>query len=239
MSAEPSLLKLENVSFYYTKNNKILDNVNFNLLPGEQVGIIGNNGSGKSTIAKLLLGIHTPQKGTVNLFGKQVLWSKHYPLLGYIGDPSHNSEELGLPIGILVEEVIKTFKNLLNYSQHNNELCDELIEKLKLDKLYCRDVGKLSKGERRKLMAFLALGKEIKLLIADEATEGLDDEVEKLLLTVIKERVKKKKIGMLWISHRRNEIINLTNSVFCIKNGKLTYLENYPSPVDRLSEIKI
>jgi ABC-type multidrug transport system ATPase subunit len=217
---EQPLLELKNVSFYYDKNQEILKEVNFKLLSGERIGIIGHNGSGKSTITKLLLGLYKPEKGTVNLFGRKVSWENHYPSVGYIGDPSYNPGELGLPNGITVEEVIQTFKKLwVDFVDKSS--FDELEERLKLAGLYKRDVGKLSKGERMRLMAFLALGKKPQLLIADEATEGLDEEGEETVVSVVEDAAVNHNFAMLWISHRRDEVARLTDKVYRLCEGSL------------------
>jgi ABC-type multidrug transport system ATPase subunit len=214
------LLEFKNVSFQYDKNQEILKEVNFKLLPGERIGIIGHNGSGKSTITKLLLGLYKPQKGNVNLFDRKVYWENHYPSLGYIGDPSYNPGELGLPNNITVEDVIHTFKKLWVDFVDQYSL-DELEERLKLATLYKRDVGKLSKGERMRLMAFLALGKKPQLLIADEATEGLDEEGEETVVSVVEDAAINHNFAMLWISHRRDEVARLTDEVYRLYEGSL------------------
>jgi ABC-type Mn2+/Zn2+ transport system ATPase subunit len=107
------LLKLENVTFRYQKNSTpLLNSVDFELIPGERVSIIGDNGSGKSTIAKLFLGLCHPEEGSVKLFNKKANWGNHYPSLGYIGDPSYSPGGLGLPIGISVKDLIDSYKKL-------------------------------------------------------------------------------------------------------------------------------
>jgi ABC-type multidrug transport system ATPase subunit len=217
---EQPLLELKNVSFYYDKNQEILKEVNFKLLSGERIGIIGHNGSGKSTITKLLLGLYKPQKGTVNLFGRKVSWETHYPSVGYIGDPSYNPGELGLPNGITVEEVIQTFKKLWVDFVDKSSL-DELVEQLEIAGLYRTDVGKISKGERMRLMAFLALGKKPQLLIADEATEGLDIDGEEIVVSAVENAAISDNITMLWISHRRDEVARLTDEVYRLEQGNL------------------
>ena len=84
-SAEHPLLKLTDVTFSYRKSQEsLLKEVNLELYPGQKIGIVGDNGSGKSTISKLLLGLHSPNSGELELFGKPVSWRNHYPHVGYI-----------------------------------------------------------------------------------------------------------------------------------------------------------
>ncbi|MBA3924322.1 MAG: ATP-binding cassette domain-containing protein [Nostocaceae cyanobacterium] len=117
------LLELKNVTFRYRNARKfLLEDVNFQLLPGEKIGIVGDDGSGKSTIAKLFLGLCKPQKGFVRLFGEEVSWGNHYPMLSYIGDPSYNPGGLGLPTNILVGDLVDCFKKLWSNSIQDSSL---------------------------------------------------------------------------------------------------------------------
>lgn len=222
LSQQP-LFELKNVTFSYANSqNQLLDNVSLSLFPGENIGLIGENGCGKSTIIKLLLGLCFPKKGTVNLFGRKVLWGNNYPQLGYIGDPSYYPGELGLPTGILVKELVQIFKSLC---QQEKELKDlsylEIEERLQIPSFYESDVSKLSKGQRIRLMAFLALAKKPQLLIADEATEGLDKEGKEIVLSEVQRLANCHQAGILWISHRRDEVARLTDKVYELFQGKL------------------
>ena len=214
------LFEFKKVTFRYVNSQeKLLDNVSLSLLPGENIGLIGENGCGKSTIVKLLLGLCLPNSGTVNLLGKKVSWLNNYPQLGYIGDPSYYPGELGLPTGILVKELVDIFKSLC---RQQKEISDSEIEKrLQIPSFYECDVSKLSKGQRIRLMAFLALAKKPELLIADEATEGLDREGKEIVLSEVERFSNCNKAGILWISHRRDEVARLTDKVYQLCQGKL------------------
>ncbi|NJM69262.1 MAG: ATP-binding cassette domain-containing protein [Scytonema sp. RU_4_4] len=218
--AENYLLELKNVTFSYRNPPKLLlEDANFQLLPGEKIGIVGDNGSGKSTIAKLFLGLCKPQRGFIRLFGEEVSWGNHYPMLGYIGDPSYNPGGLGLPTNVLVGDLVDCFKKLWSNSIQDSSL--ELEDRLNLPLLYKNDIGVLSKGERMRVMAFLALSKQPKLLIADEATEGLDKESKKIILSELKRAFERSEFGMVWISHRHHEIAILVDQVYELTSCKL------------------
>ena len=216
------LLEFANVTFGYGNNqDKVLQNVSFSIFPGDQLGILGDNGSGKSTIIKILLGLYSPEQGKVSLFDQKVSWKKHYPKLGYIGDPSYNLGELGLPTSLSVKNVVEIFKLLWKQSNQYLPSCDDIEQRLNIPNFYSCNIGKLSKGQRMRLMAFLALGKKIDLLVADEATEGLDGKVKKIILSEIKRAIEDFNLSILWISHKFDEIFVLTNKIYELQDGYL------------------
>jgi len=223
MQVEKPLLELKDIVFSYTLSNgkseeKPLLNIDrLILLPGEKVGIIGDNGSGKSTIVRIILGLHTPI-GKVNLFGKKVLWGNHYSQLGYIGDPSLSPGYTGLPTNVSVKQVLNSFKAICEIEEKD---AIDIQEALGFDKFLEKDVKHLSNGERKKLMIFLALAKRPKLLIADEATDGLDEKSKLFVIDKIEEISKKSRLSVLWISHQHDEVARLTDTVYQLIEGEL------------------
>ena len=117
---------------------------------------------------------------------------------------------------------MQIFKSLC---QQQKELKDlsylEIEQRLQIPSFYESDVSKLSKGQRIRLMAFLALAKKPQLLIADEATEGLDKEGKKIVLSEVQRLANCHHAGILWISHRRDEVARLTDKVYELFQGKL------------------
>lgn len=91
-------------------------------------------------------------------FYSLVLFKSRYPMLGYIGDPSYNPGGLGLPTDVSVRDLVDCFKKLWSNSIQNSFL--ELEDRLNLPLFYENDIANLSKGERMRVMAFLALSKQ-------------------------------------------------------------------------------
>jgi len=223
IQVEQPILELKDIVFSYTETRKASQNkplLNIEkliLYPNDKVGIIGDNGSGKSTIVRIILGLHIP-KGTVNLFGRKVLWGNHYSSLGYIGDPSFSPGYTGLPTGISVREVVDSFKAICKIKK---ETFSDIEEQLNFDNFLNKDVKNLSNGERKKLMIFLALAKRPNLLIADEATDGLDEKSKCFVIEKIKQISATSKLGILWISHQHHEVAMLTDTVYELIEGQL------------------
>lgn len=214
------VLELADLSFCYQADAPILSGASLQVFAGERIGIIGGNGSGKSTISKLILGILSPQKGSIRLFGKPAKWYEHFPRLGYIGDPGHNAEELGLPTNLTVKQIGDTIKKLeqLSGAPENTEIS---MEKLGLDRLKNRPIRNLSTGERKRLMAYLTFLRNPEFIILDEPLDGLDQSVVEYIKSLIIAAVEKRNTTLFYIAHDIVEIDTYTDRVFRLEKGVL------------------
>jgi len=190
---------------------------------GEKIGIVGENGAGKSTIAKLLVGFFPADQGKITLFNRPVSWRDHFPDLAYIGDPSYVEGELALPNDLQVGRLLDVYTGLFHASGRLLPCADSLRIGLCLDDARIRgsEVGNLSRGQRQRVLAFLALAKSPALLVADEATESLDGRSRHLILEEVKRVATEQHMAVIWITHRLDEIASLTESVYELREGKL------------------
>ncbi|MBX2952200.1 MAG: ATP-binding cassette domain-containing protein [Leadbetterella sp.] len=212
---EENVLTLDQVSFQYQDDHAwVLDGINIILRPGDKVGMVGDNGCGKSTITKLILGIEKPIKGEVKLCNEVVSWSRHYPEVGYIGDPGYSSEMLGLPVSVTVKTLVEVVEQIYG------EGVRELITLLDIESLYGKENQNLSTGERKRVMALLALSKPNRLLILDEPFDGLDKHYREVMFILL-QRYLTPEVSLLFIGHSRIEIDLFTDKVFRIIKGKL------------------
>lgn len=211
-------MSIENVYFKYDSQKWLLENINLEINHGDRIGIIGDNGSGKSTLAKILTGIHCPKEGQVSLMGKPVSWILHYPEVAYIGDPGYEQDLLGLPYNLTVESLINIF---LSFSTEINDKAVDIYNGLNIENFKKTAVEHLSKGQRQKVMAMLALVKQPKLLIVDEPTEGMDSHCRSFFLHYIEQLIHKTNLSIIWISHRLDEIYKFSQTVYTLEEGKL------------------
>jgi ABC-type multidrug transport system ATPase subunit len=147
------------------------------------------------------------------------LWGNHYPQLGYIGDPSFCPGETGLPTGISVNKLLDSFKAICSVSEKDYH---DFEEGLGFNKFLDKNISNLSNGERKKLMIFLALTKQPKLLIADEATDGLDEQSKAFFMSKLENLLQNSNLSLLWISHQYYEVAKLTDTIYKLAEGQLT-----------------
>ena len=209
------MIKLENVSFSFP-NTEVLENVNFTLLDGEFIGILGPNGGGKSTFLKLVLGLLKPQKGNIYVSDKNI---------SYISQTS-NMNDSNFPA--TVEEVVYLGlvknKPTLFSRKENKKKVEKILKELHLYELRNRLISTLSGGQFQRVKIAKALVNEPTLLILDEPDAGMDDESHHALLHLIEE-LHEKKINILFVSHHPHDLEN-ADEIYFIENGQLlTYKE--------------
>lgn len=220
------VIQLKNIQFRYDKEREwLLNNINLTINQGDRIGIIGGNGCGKSTIAKLLLGIYQPQNGIVNIFDKPVRWHNHYPSLGYIGDPGYNAEELGLPDNLTIAQIIELMSSFYQQKERKEQL-RKMVNVLGLKAIDYKNIRTLSTGERKRLMACLSLSKSPEILILDEPTDGLDQNIKEIIEALLKEFINQQRT-IIYIAHNRVEIDSYTNKVYRLHRGKLSPERQY------------
>ena len=215
---------MQDVYFRYShKQPWILSGTSLVVRHGERIGIIGSNGVGKSTIAKILVGFFRPNQGSVTLFGKTVSWTNNFPDLAYIGDPSYIEDAMALPSDMMVGKLLDMYSDLFYVSGRTLPYASSLGIGLGLqdDRLRGSKIGNLSKGQRQRVLVYLALAKAPMLLVADEATEGLDANSRNLILNEIKRIASERKMTLIWITHRHEEMFSLTESIYELRDGTL------------------
>ena len=195
-------LEFKNVSFFYEKSKNVLNNINLKIKLGETIGIVGATGSGKSTIANLLLRFYDPSEGKIILDG--------------IDTKELDLEYLRLNIGYVLQEPILFRENIRNniaYSRPEASM-EEVIQAAKIANAHnfiCkfpdaydtmlgeRGVG-LSGGERQRISIARAILKNPRILVLDEATASVDSETEKLIQEAIERLIQNR--TTIIIAHR-------------------------------------
>ena len=195
-----TLVKLENASV--EKNKKILvKNISFEVKQGEIVTLIGPNGSGKTTTAKMALGINENFEGNVQRYTSQI---------GYV--PQKVVIDWTLPIRV------NDFMQLT--SKINPEEINEALDFTGVDHLKNKNLNELSGGEFQRILIARAIAKKPELLVLDEPAQGVDFKGEISLYELIRSISKKTNCGILLISHDLHVVMSATDYVVCL-NGHI------------------
>ncbi|MDX9827513.1 MAG: metal ABC transporter ATP-binding protein [Spirochaetia bacterium] len=216
MDNHPAIaVEFSKVNYTYS-TLEVLNESSFHVHQGEFVALIGSNGSGKTTILRLIMGLARPDSGRIQLFGKSP--EKARGLVGYV--PQYMNYDPAFPIS--VEEVVKMgrLEGLSRNCESGRPLassCPELETALELaDVAYLRGrpYKALSGGQRRRVMVARALASAPKLLILDEPTANMDSESEERLFNVLGNL--KQSTTILIATHDTAFVSSLTDVVLCV-----------------------
>ena len=203
--------EFNNISYSYD-GIQALNGLTFSGEKGKVIGLIGENGAGKSTAIKNIVRYLKPDSGTIQLNGKDIFKIKldSYPV-SYIPDTPVFYEELSLLEHLQFTKVVYP----------NNSLrIDDILDRMELREHLNKIPAALSKGTRQKLMIAMALLREYDLLVADEPFSSLDPKQIVLLKQTIHQQKANGKL-ILISSHLLDVVENICDVFVVIKNGKL------------------
>ena len=211
-----NILSLENITHSYTER-KLFDNASFYLHEGEKVGIIGINGTGKSTLLKIMAGLEVPDSGDVIKASNL--------MIHYLPQNQKFNED---------DTVIESVQNMVHH--HANE--DELVKaKAMMTRLginnFEQKTGELSGGQRKRLALVSVLITPCDILILDEPTNHLDSEMAEWL----ENQLRAFKGALVMVTHDRYFLDSVTNRIIELDKGKIySYNEKYSGFLQRKAE---
>ena len=208
-----NLVEVKNIKKNYGKNEAV-KGISFNIKQDEILGLLGPNGSGKTTTIGMLLGLLKPTSGEIFING-QKLEGNRIEILEQI---NFISPYIELPKKLTVKQNLTVYGKL--YKINNiNERIEFLSEKLRLGGLLNSITGELSSGQKNRVSLAKALINEPKVLLLDEPTASLDPEVGDFVRSFLEDYKKEKKISILLASHNMNEVTRLCKSILMMKDG--------------------
>ena len=208
-----NLVEVKNIKKNYGKNEAV-KGISFNIKEDEILGLLGPNGSGKTTTIGMLLGLLKPTSGEIFING-QKLEGNRIEILEQI---NFISPYIELPKKLTVKQNLTVYGKL--YKINNiNERIEFLSKKLRLEGLLNSITGELSSGQKNRVSLAKALINEPKVLLLDEPTASLDPEVGDFVRSFLEDYKKEKKISILLASHNMNEVTRLCKSILMMKDG--------------------
>ncbi len=228
------LVKLDSVSFTYEgEENPALHDVSLSVFEGEWLAIVGHNGSGKSTMAKLLNGLQFPTSGSISVQGgllteetvwdvrKQIGMVFQNPDNQFVGttvqdDVAFGLENNGVPRDIMVERV------------------DWALKSVKMDSFLDQEPHHLSGGQKQRVAIASVLALQPAIIILDEATSMLDPRGREEVLQTVRMLKQDQNLTVVSITHDLDEAAKADRII--VMNGGKVYKEGTPPEIFRLDQ---
>ncbi len=189
-----------------------LKNINFKLMPGERVGIIGGNGAGKTTLSEIIVGLSKATTGEL-IYGFEF---DKQPQEG-IGMQFQDSN---YPSGLTVKNIIEFARDIHKLKMSNKQLLN-LLKIFQMDEFYNRKARSLSGGQRQKLNILLSVLHKPNLIIFDELSTGLDISAREDIVAFAGQLLDANNISAILVSHHEAELMALCDRVVILDRGEI------------------
>ena len=225
-----NILEIENLTKFYNKSFKALENISLNIKEGEIFALLGPNGAGKSTLINSICGIVNFNKGTIKINNMDII--KNYrstrKITGIV------PQELNL-------ETFETVWNNVNYTRGlfgkkpDHKYIEKLLRQLSLWDKKDNKIKELSGGMKRRVLIAKALSHQPKLLFLDEPTASVDVELRKDMWDVVK-KLNKDGVTIILTTHYIEEAEELSDRVAVINEGKIILIDEKDKLIKKLGE---
>ncbi|WP_314186715.1 ABC transporter ATP-binding protein [Aggregatibacter kilianii] len=203
---------VENLGFYYQAENFLFQQLNFELNKGDILAILGQNGCGKSTLLDLLLGIHRPIQGKIEV----------YQSIGFV--PQFFSSPFAYSVLDIVLMGRSTHINTFAKPKpHDYQIAMQALDYLNLTHLENREFASLSGGQRQLILIARAIASECKLILLDEPTSALDLANQNTVLSLLQQLVKEHKLTIVFTTHQPNHAVAVANKVLLMNKQNVLF----------------
>lgn len=216
------LIRAQNLVYYYPNHYQALKGISFDVYGGELLAIVGRNGAGKSTVAKLMVGLLRPQEGNLTLFGKPAKNWKVEDLANHIALVFQNPEHQFLTDTVTDEITYSLLARDIEDPQEIKNLVDESLSQLELQDFVHAHPFALSAGKKRRLGVATMLVGHPQILLVDEPTYGQDKEMTHTLMAIM-ERIRSQGVTVMMITHDMRLVQEYAHRVIVMSEGEIIY----------------
>ncbi len=207
-----------------------LKNIELTIPDGSIYGLIGSNGSGKSTLLRLISGVYMPDSGKIEVDGVTVF---NNPIIkqriAYLSDAPYFMPQAN------IREMAKFYRMI--YPDFNDALYNRLLEIFPLD--YKAKISTMSKGMQRQAALITAIASSPKYLLLDEAFDGLDVVIRRVLKAILIEGAEDRNMTTIISSHNLRELEDLCDNVGLIHNGNIIFNDKLDNIKNTLHKVQM
>lgn len=215
------IIRVENLSFSYDKTTTFIENLSFCVEKGSYTCIVGANGSGKTTVSRLISGLLNSDKGDIFIDGILLNGSSVNEIRNYIGVIFQNPDNQYVAT-TLKEDIIFGLENHNVDPKMMDELVDKVAKECQVEDLLYKEPSAMSGGQKQKGAIAGILALEPKILILDEASSMLDPVSKRELNEMILKLQKEKDLTIISITHDANEVLN-ADQIIMLDKGNVVF----------------
>lgn len=193
-----------------------VNDISFDIQPGEILGLLGPNGAGKTTTIQMMLGLITPTGGTIRMFGLDLATHRE----AIMQQVNFSSTYISMPYSLTVEENLRVVARLYGMRQVDQRL-DEVVKQLEMEEMRHKLTRKLSSGQMTRLTLAKAILTEPKVLFLDEPTASLDPDIAHKIRALLQDVRRSTGLSMLYTSHNMREMEEMSDRIIFLQRGRI------------------
>lgn len=212
-----NIIEVKDVSFSYG-STEVLSGITFEVPKGDYLGVIGPNGAGKTTLLKIILGLITPDTGSVSLFGEDTRLFKERLKIGYVPQKITNFD-VNFPV--TVNEVVLMGRyaprGLFHaIKQEDRNIAKRALEEVGMWEYKDRLIGDLSGGQQQRVFIARALSSKPEVIFLDEPTMSIDQKARDEFYALLKKLNEELQLTLVLISHDLDRILKEAKHIVCV-----------------------
>ena len=217
-----SMIAADDIRFSYGGDGIVLDGVGLELKRGEILGVLGPNGSGKTTFVKCLNRILEPQQGEILLLGEDLKMMSKRDIAGKVGFvPQASGNEMSAPMVYDVVLMGRRPHASWRFTEDDDEIVWRAMARLDVDNLASRHIDELSSGQLQRVLIARAIAQEADVILLDEPTSNLDVRYQMEVMDLIREIVSKGDVGACAIVHDLDLAMKYCDKVVLLSKGRI------------------
>lgn len=225
MDHNQNIIELTNVTFSYVNEYEpAVKDISLTVHKGDYLGIVGPNGGGKSTLLKLMLGILTPQKGTIKIFGTDITRFKDRYKIGYV---SQQVTHIDPHFPMTVEEAVMMGRypklGLFHFpAKKDRDMVKEALCQVEMLQFKNKLIGDLSGGQQQRVFIARVLAGQPEIIVLDEPTVGVDMKTQKQFYSLLQKLHTELNLTLILVSHELDIVVHEATEIAYI-NRELVY----------------
>ncbi len=215
------MLQIEKLSFSYRRDRRILDNISLSIPEGTVLGILGPNGTGKTTFIKCINGILTPEEGRICLNGKELQGMKREELARIMAYVPQYTGSL-FPMNVIDTVMMGRIPHVgQRFTLNDKEIVFSILRQMDLERFAFQNIQEMSGGERQCVFVARAMAQQPKIIILDEPTSSLDLHNQLFILHTVTELARQHGITVIMTIHDLNLASLFCTKILMLKQAKI------------------